>query len=183
MSGRLVVRLRWLNVLPVLAFPASFICPRRPSEDVRGGEYGLFRPTPPPGRPVIVVVRFGRSPGNVDGLRSVRRRGEQHEYSGRPGVGGMVRRQRLRFNYKIRSLPGVCMTLIIDCSSSVGQHNRPRTATHTMGIQPATTLTSVVRRMRIDIPASALSPSVSRLSLSLPPRVCSYTRSQRQPFT
>jgi len=31
-------------------------------------------------------------------------------------VGDMVRRRRLRFNYKIRSLPGVCMTLVIDCS-------------------------------------------------------------------
>lgn len=79
LSVGLVVHLRSSNVVAVLALLASFICLRRPScgsagpgraRGCSGGEYGIFgRAAGRPADGYCRAVRFGRSPGNVDGLR------------------------------------------------------------------------------------------------------------------
>jgi len=186
----------------------------RRSNDIRhGGVYVCMcvvflhrAPTLPRLSGYCPVVRFGPRATSMDWpppaccplCRGVRRRratvirrsavGRPHRRDAAPLGGaryGAVRRQRLRFNYKIRSLPGVRMTLVIDCSRRRCEANAICPGGRTMDRRPASraTLISVVRRTRIDRPGRwrTLSPS---LSLSPPHRrVCSYTRAQWQPFT
>ena len=117
----------------VIYMPGSYVAQpdgRGRLNDVRGGGGGVcwsFQTARPPGPALRLLSSFGLGVGSratwmdcrSDDWRGRRRRRRRARSARR---GGVVRRQRLRFNYQIRSAQcGVHMTLVIDCAVAGGR--------------------------------------------------------------